>query len=185
MRQCACGFAIAFLLTLPGWSSAQVIQVLDTDSRRLSLAAGYGGHGVDLQAAVESRLLWDRVRLRASLGHGRWDEQFTPLGLAAPLPRVTRLGFSVIRFSQSDRQVAVRGYAGAGFTVLALHGDRRALNGIHGLLGIEANGDHWSFGPEFVVELPAYDRTWPSPAERPLVRLAPAARIAFSLKRRF
>ena len=175
----------AILLLLPRLSAAQQISIIDTDGARAAVAAGYGGHGVDLQASVESRLLWDRVRLRAALGHGRWDEHLLlPSAGATRLPRVTRLGFSLIRFSQVDRHTPVRGYGGAGFTLLAPHGAMEAHGGVHVLLGLEANAERWSFGPELVVEVPAYDRSWRL-LEGRTVYLAPAARITVGLKRRF
>ena len=64
--------------------------LLNYDSARAGLRVGYGGHGLDLQASVDSPRFGSLVRIRADVGHGHWvginGEEFTP--------RVTRVAAS-------------------------------------------------------------------------------------------
>ena len=165
-------------------AAAQTFTVDDPDASRAGLIAGYAGHGLDVQASLESRMLWDRVRFRAAIGHGRWDETLEDGRLLQALPRVTRLAVSVLRFTPPDRYVAVRGYAGAGFTWLKPHG-LRLQRGVHVMVGVEAMGERWTVGPELAAELPVPEQAWDLHPGRPRRYLAPAARISIGVKRRF
>ena len=173
---------LTFAAALP--AAAQTFSVDDTEAHRAGFIVGYAGNGADIQAALESRLLWDRVRFRAALGHGRWDDAFLEHRTRVPPPRVTRLALSLLRFTEPDRQVPVRGYVGGGFTVLMPHGFG-AQTGLHGVAGVEHMGEHWAIGPEVAIELPYYDRRLgfgPAGSGAPLW---PAARLSIAVRRRF
>ena len=173
---------LTFAAALP--AAAQTFSVEDTEARRAGFIVGYAGNGADIQAALESRLLWDRVRFRAALGHGRWDETFLEHRTQLPPPRVTRLALSLLRLTEPDRQVPVRGYVGGGFTVLMPHGFA-AQTAMHGVAGIESMGERWAIGPEVAIELPVYDSGVGVGTTRSRFPLWPAARISIAVRRRF
>ena len=67
-------------------AEAQTITLVDNSSARGSLRLGYGGHGPDWDASIDSPLFANLVRFRAGMGIGKWDSEFD----SHPDPTVTR-----------------------------------------------------------------------------------------------
>ena len=175
---------IAALLTVVTPSAAQTITVYDTNGPRLGGSVSYGGHGVDWEMSLDSRTLWNRVHFRALVGQGRWVQGEATLPPAGNDPTVTRAGFAVIRTGPFDAYAPIRVYGGAGLSALIPRGVRMdTVVGLHALIGIEAVGDRWSFGPEAQIDLPTrtYNRY---SLDRPGGYLFPTARIGVFARRR-
>jgi len=155
--------------------AAQDATIIDSNSPRWSAFVGYGGHGFDLEAAVDSRMLGDRYRLRGSIGHGRWDD----VGEEAPTPRMSRVSLSLLKFS--SRHDDPRTYLGVGYTWLLPRGPFvGAYQGLHVTAGIEGKGTRWTFGPEVAVDLPFGRR----PYSDAHPQLCGTARIGITIHRR-
>jgi hypothetical protein len=175
---------IAALLAAVTPSPAQTISVYDTNGPRLGGSVSYGGHGVDWEMSLDSRAFWNRVHFRALVGQGRWVEGVATLPPAGNDPTVTRAGFAVIRTGPFDAYAPVRVYGGAGLSALIPRGvPMDTVVGVHALIGIEAVGDRWSFGPEVQIDLPARTHNLYS-LDRPGSYLYPTARIGVFARRR-
>ena len=175
---------IAALLAAVTPSAAQTITVYDTNGPRLGGSVSYGGHGVDWEMSLDSRLLWNRVYFRALVGQGRWVGEEATLPPAGTDPTVTRAGFAVIKTGPFDAYAPIRVYGGGGLSALIPRGVRMdTVVGLHALIGIEAVGDRWSFGPEVQIDLPTrtYNRY---SLDRPGSYLFPTARIGIFARRR-
>jgi hypothetical protein len=176
--------AASIILSLTGSAGAQTISIHDTHGPRLGGSVSYGGHGLDTEISIDSRTFWKDTQFRATLGQGRWvgiDPTVPPAGTD---PTVTRTGVSIIKNGPFDPYAPVRYYGGVGLGVLIPRGvDMRAVAGFHALLGIEAVGDRWSFGPELQLDGPIRNRNR-FIAVTPGTYLSPTARIGFFARRR-
>ena len=158
-------------------AGAQTITLIDNTSARASLRVGYGGHGPDWDASIDSPLFANAVRFRAGVGQDRWDSEFD----SYPDPTVTRLGASAIIFIPS--QYDLRPYVGLGLARYLPRGlDWNAQTGKRLIGGMEGSGERWTVGLEVEIELPR-----PNAADGPLVdnELLPTGRIGIAIRRRF
>ena len=175
---------IAALLSAVTPSAAQTISVYDTNGPRVGGSVSYGGHGVDWEMSVDSRMLWNRVHFRALVGQGWWVGSEATLPPDGNDPTVTRAGFAAIKTGPFDAYAPIRVYGGGGLSALiprAVQMD--TVVGLHALIGIEAVGDRWSFGPEAQIDLPARAHNRYS-LGRPGSYLFPTARIGVFARRR-
>ena len=160
-------------------AEAQTVTLIDNSSARGSLRLGYGGHGPDWDASIDSPLLANLVRFRAGMGIGKWDSEFD----SHPDPTVTRFGASAIVFIRSNPNYDVRPYVGFGLSRYVPSGiDWNAQTGKRLILGMEGSGERWTLGLEIEIELPRDNGL-----ERPAVanELLPTGLIGLALRRRF
>jgi hypothetical protein len=160
-------------------AGAQTITLIDNTSARASLRVGYGGHGPDWDASIDSPLFANVVRVRAGVGQDRWDSEFD----SYPDPTVTRLGASAIVFIPSNPNYDVRPYVGLGLARYIPRGAGwNAQTGKRLIGGMEGSGERWTVGVEVEIELPR-----PNAVDDPSVNreLLPTGRIGIAIRRRF
>jgi opacity protein-like surface antigen len=158
-------------------AGAQTMTIIDNSSARASLRLGYGGHGPDWDASIDSPLFADLVRFRAGVGRDRWDSEFD----SYPDPTVTRFAASAIIFIRSPSDL--RPYVGLGLSrYVPRGGDWNAQTGKRLIAGMEGSGERWTVGVEVEIELPR-----DSGLDRPAVgnELLPTGRIGLAVRRRF
>ena len=169
---------LLLVITLTGAAAApvaaQTITLSDPGAARVGLKAGYGGHGLDWDASVDSPLLGDVLRFRGSVGQGLWHSEFD----SSPDPAVTRLAASALWFIRVPH--IVKPYVGLGAAAyLPGTGNFSAQRGARLTLGMEGSGERWTVGVE--VELDLTDGR-----NRPFVdALYPTGRIGLALRRAF
>jgi hypothetical protein len=158
---------------------AQTITSYDDRGARTGLRVGYGGHGLDWDASIESPLLADVVRVRGSVGQGLWSSEFD----SAPDPRVTRLAASaLVFFRPRHAQDDLRPYVGIGRGAYIPRGaDSKARTGTRLIAGLEGSGERWTVGVEIEIDLPRPHHVRPSVGGD----LFPDGRIGMALRRRF
>ena len=178
MRTVRIAAVLGVLALTASRSFGQTITVYDEGGPRVGAALGYGGHGADLEASIDSPELWNSVRLRALIGVGRW----VGFGELPGDPQVTRIGISVIRMGRRDVRYSVRPYGGFGFSGYFRDG-AGLQSGVHLVLGMEGSGERWTIGPEVGLELPVVRRA--AVFVEPHDHLDPTARIGIALRRRF
>jgi len=178
MRTIHMAAALGFTVLIASQSSAQTITVYDEGGPRAGATLGYGGHGPDLEASIDSPELWNSVRVRALLGVGRW----VGLGEIPGAPEVTRIGLSVIKIGRQDIRYPIRPYGGFGFSAYFRDG-ASVQGGLHVVVGMEGSGERWTIGPEVGLELPVVRQY--SPFLEPRAHLDPTVRIGVALRRRF
>jgi hypothetical protein len=178
MRTIHLAAALGLTVVVASRSWAQTITVYDEGGPRAGATLGYGGHGPDLEASVDSPELWNSVRVRALIGLGRW----VGFGETPGDPEVTRIGLSVIKIGRRDIRYPIRPYGGVGFSAYFRDG-ARVQSGLHLVVGMEGSGERWTIGPEVGLELPVLRR--PSPFFEPRAQLDQTARIGVALRRRF
>ena len=157
-------------------------------SARASVKVGYGGHGPDLDASVESPLVLNFIRVRGSIGQGNWVGMAETHPPAGSDPSVTRLaGALMITGHLTARgrppEDYVRWYVGAGITALVPRGvgmDRQ--RGTRVILGLDFSGERWTVAPELEVDV-----SRPDDVSRPFHGddLVPTARFGLALRRHF
>jgi hypothetical protein len=170
------------------------LSISDSDAARATLFGGYGGHGVDWEMAADSRALGGVLRVRAFVGQGRWvggiDTQ-PPAGLD---PTVTRTGVLVMLSERADYSSSLKAYGGLGFAVyLPRRADMNAHFGTRITLGLEAQGDGWSIGPELQIDVPRprfFSNGGPvkdvvDSLSPPGKHLMPTGRIGIAVRKRF
>lgn len=158
-------------------AGAQIITSYDNSGARASAKVGYGGHGLDWDASVDSPLMADFLRVRGSLGRGKWRSEFD----SYDDPIVTRLAASAIVFIRSPRDL--KPYVGVGVAAYVPRGiDWNTRRGGRLILGMEGSGERWTIGLEVELDLPNE-----SPNARRGIDddLYMAGRIGLALRRRF
>jgi len=180
MRTIHMAAALGLIVLTASRTSAQTVTVTvdDEGGPRAGATLGYGGHGADLEASIDSPELWNSVRVRALLGLGRW----VGVGEIPGDPEVTRIGLSVIRIGRRDIRYPIRPYGGLGVSAYFRHG-ASVQSGLHLVVGMEGSGERWTIGPEVGLELPVVRRD--PPFFEPRASLDPTARIGVALRRRF
>ena len=177
MHRTLVAIAIGILFVAPAAPArAQTIVALDDyDTARAGLRVGYGGHGLDFQASVDSRRFVSLVRFRADVGHGHW------LGINAEefAPRVTRVAASALFYFAPRHQPELPAYVGAGIAAFVPHGDGfPARVGGRVIAGMELSVDRWTVGPEIEFDL--------TPGELAQRKdLLPTGRIGIAIRRHF
>ena len=179
MQRTLTAIAIGILFVAPAASaSAQTIALVNYDAARAGLRIGYGGHGLDLQASVDSRRFVSLVRFRADVGHGHWlginnEENET---------RVTRLAASALFYFAPHYRPEFPAYLGVGIGAFVPHDDGFATRmGARLIAGMEGSGDRWTVGLEIELDLTAG-----TPLDRfPRKDLLPTGRVGIAIRRHF
>ena len=183
MHRSLAAIAIVILFITPASSArAQTITLRDYDTPRAGLRVGYGGHGLDFQASLDSPRFASLVRFRADVGHGQW------LGINSEgnEPRVTRVAASALfYFSPSHHGRPGRpdfpAYVGVGIGAFVPHGDGfPTRKGGRLTLGMEGSGDQWTVGLE--GELDFISGTLDQFSRKDL---QPTARVGIAIRRHF
>jgi hypothetical protein len=154
-----------------------IVALQDYDTARAGLRVGYGGHGMDLQASIDSRRYVSLARLRADVGHGHW------LGINAEefAPRVTRVGVSALFYFAPRHQPELPAYVGVGIAAFVPHADGFAARvGGRLILGMELSVERWTAGPEIEFDLT------PGKLDRfQRKELVPTFRVGIAIRRHF
>jgi len=179
MNRSLAAIAIVILFVVPvAPASAQTSVVLPNyDAARAGFRVGYGGHGVDLQASVDSPRFASLVRFRADVGHGDWvginNEEFAP--------PVTRVAASALFYFSHRNQPEFPAYVGVGIGAFVPHDDGfRTRVGTRLTLGMELTVDRWTVGPELELDL--------TPGKLDQFRrtdLVPTGRVGIAIRRGF
>ena len=179
MHRTLATIAIGILFVAPAApAKAQAIVTQpDYGAARAGLRVGYGGHGLDLQASVDSPRFGSLVRFRADIGHGAWlginNEEFAPT--------VTRVAASVLFYFAPRHLPEFPAYVGAGVGAFVPHDEGyRTRVGTRVILGMELTVDRWTAGPELEFDL--------SPGNLDQFRrkdLVPTIRAGIAIRRRF
>jgi len=159
-------------------AGAQAITLLTNyDAARAGLRVGYGGHGLDLQASVDSPRFVNLVRFRADVGHGHW----VGINNEESAPMVTRVAASALFYFAPRHQPEFPAYVGVGIGVSVPHDDRfPARVGTRLSFGMELSVDRWTVGPEVEFDL----------TQNKLDRfrrndLVPTGRVGIAIRRHF
>ncbi len=171
-----------------GTAVAQTITIDDPAGARAGLKVGYMGHGADWETSIDSPLVAEFMRVRGSLGFGRWVDGAPTPGLD---PWVARAAASVVFFIRplDPRQYIRRSgteprfYFGVGIAAYMPVGvAMRAQKGTRIFLGVEGWTAPWTFGPEIELDVPRGKGTARpfSSGELPL-----GARVGFAVRRLF
>jgi|AAFX01.2.fsa_nt_gi hypothetical protein len=176
---------IALIVTAAAPAAAQ-ITMINADAARAAFRVGFGGRGIDLDGSIDSPLLAGIVRVRGSVGQGRWvglGEVPPPAGAS---PRVVRAAASALLFiPMSPGSDAISSYVGLGVAAYSPLGvDLRRQIGRRVTWGIEGPmGDRWTMGVEVEADLPDphNDRTFGSVGDH----LIPAVRMGIAFRRQF
>jgi hypothetical protein len=167
-------------------TAAQTITTINPDSSRAAFRVGFGGRGIDLEGSVDSPLLAGILRVRGSVGEGRWvglGEVPPPAGAS---PRVVRVAASALLFiPMSPVSYGVSSYVGLGVAAYSPRGvDLRRQIGRRVTWGIEGPmGDRWAMGVEIEADLPHVNNDPPFPSAG--YDLIPAMRMGIALRRDF
>ena len=165
--------SVALIGAMSATASAQTLIVHHDDDARVTARIGYGGQGVDVAAAIDSRRFGESIRFRGDLGHGTWQG----INSRGDEPRVTRVGASALLFFPRPAYTELEAYGGVGIGAYLPH--RAGMSpqlGLRLTLGMEVAGDPWTIG--FEVELDAPDGDGPA-------ALLPAGRWGIAVRRRF
>jgi len=156
---------IAFVLTaltyvLASPAAAQTLPAYPADGTRAGLKGWYRDGRVDWEASMDSFLVLNSLRLRGSIGNGRWEGINAEPLAGGHFPSVTSLAASLILTrgfndpytGRTDEHF--RWFAGAGIAVYIPHAPGMLpQRGLRILLGWDFLGRRWSFGPEIDAEL--------------------------------
>jgi hypothetical protein len=151
---------LTHVLTTP--APAQSLPANPADGARAGLQGWYRNGGVDWEASMDSFLVLNSLRLRGSIGHGRWEGINAEPLEGGHFPGVTSLAASLILTrgfndpytGRTDEHV--RWFAGAGIAAYLPHAPGgRTQRGLRIVLGMDFAGRRWSVGPEIDAELPA------------------------------
>jgi hypothetical protein len=176
-RSLAIAIVVLFSAPAAPARAQTIVSLLNYDSARAGLRVGYGGHGLDLQASVDSPRFGSLVRFRADVGHGHWvginGEEFTPT--------VTRVAASALFYFAPRERPEFPAYVGVGIGAFVPHDDGFTTRiGPRLTLGMEGSVDRWMVGPELEFEL--------SPGNLDRFRrkdLLPTARVGIAIRRHF
>ena len=181
IRSLTITIALTSMIATSG-AAQTTITIDNPDAPRASIRAGYGGHGVDWAASIDSPQLAELVRFRADVGYGRWvglGETGPPAGLNPP---VTRVAASVLlRIVMRESLPNLRPYWGVGIARYTPHHvDMDAQRGVRLIFGLDGIGDRWTIGQEVEVEIPR-TKDVPSTGQD----LVPTVRIGIAVRRHF
>lgn len=141
---------LAILVVITAPAAAQTISIVDPDSARAGVRVGYGGHGIDLDASVDSRRFAGLVRFRADVGHGAW----VGINSEGNEPPVTRLAAAALLYFAPRDRPGLPAYVGIGIGAFLPHGEEfTTRTGTRLILGMEVSGDGWTVGPEIEFDL--------------------------------
>ena len=174
--------SLTLIALVAGSADAQRLSVIDDDGPRAGVLADLEAGRLDLDASVDSPVLFGGIRFRAGIGHGRWENEWEngpPLSLE---PRVTRLAGTLL-FVRRDG--ALTGHVGIGLAAyLPNHEQLRAQRGVRLTGGMGYSGERWAIGPELEIDLPRSARILdPRIVRQP--GLLPTFRLGIAVKRVF
>ena len=178
MHRRLAAIAIVILFVTPAAPArAQTITLANYDAARAGLRVGYGGHGLDLQASVDSPRFGSLVRFRADVGHGAWvginNEEFAPT--------VTRIAASALFYFAPRDLPEFPAYVGVGIGAFVPHDDGfRTRMGTRLTLGMELTVDRWTVGPEIELDLTSGKRD-----QFRRTDLVPTGRVGIAIRRHF
>ena len=149
---------LSHVLTTP--AAAQSLPSNPADGARAGMRGWYRDGRVDWEASVDSFLVLNSLRLRGSVGTGRWEGINAEPLEGGHFPSVTSVAASLILTrgfndpytGRTDEHV--RWFAGAGIAAYVPHTPgTRTQRGLRLLIGMDVSGRRWSIGPEIDVEL--------------------------------
>ena len=174
-----CVTAALGVIGIASAASAQILTIEDYDGSRASVRIGYGSQTLDLEVSVDTPVIVGLLRVRGSVGYGRWATPWTADGAADPL--VTRLAATLIASVPADAHRHVRRYVGLGVSAFLPQGSMDPQRGVRLIAGIEGSSDRWTVGPEVELTLPGHgNRIRGAPAP---VALAPMFRFGIAIRR--
>ena len=140
---------------------AQTLPAYPADGARAGLKGWYRDGRVDWEASMDSFLVLNSLRLRGSIGNGRWEGINAEPLAGGHFPSVTSLAASLIVTRGYDDPFTgrtdehFRWFAGAGIAAYIPHAPGMfTQRGLRILAGMEFLGRQWSVGPEVDADLP-------------------------------